>query len=38
MVLPLEMVALTETMPGDRIVLRAGINTGEAVVGNFGSQ
>lgn len=36
--LALEMVALAATLPGERLQLRVGINTGEAVVGNFGSQ
>ncbi|MCO4746605.1 MAG: hypothetical protein KC912_17555 [Proteobacteria bacterium] len=36
--LALEMVELTETLPGVPLRLRVGVNTGEAVVGNFGSQ
>ena len=36
--LALEMIALTATLPGERLQLRVGINTGEAVVGNFGSE
>lgn len=36
--LALAMIALTANLPGERLQLRTGINTGEAVVGNFGSE